>query len=298
VVQGDEVEDRLTHLAWARDASLAEWPMSWEEALEWVHALNRRRHAKRSDWRLPNRRELRSLISHQARDPALPEDSPFEGVTLSWYWTSTSASRSPAYAWYLHLEGGRLFYGRKDEDHLVWPCRGRSPLLPATGEGFDRQGRPLPGLAAGRDGASRQGVPWPRPRFVHHDDSILDRLTGLHWWRDADLTGQLTTWAEALDAVRQIGREGGQPAESWRLPTINELESLVDARTCDPALPLLHPFGHVREAYWSSTTSPYETDWSMALYLDKGAVGVGMKKGRYFSVWPVKGGGGPERSCE
>jgi hypothetical protein len=263
--------------------------MPWEEALGWIRSLNRQRHAGRSDWRLPNRRELRSLISHQTRDPALPEDSPFEGVTLSWYWTSTSASRNPAYAWYLHLEGGRLFYGRKDEDHLVWPCRGRSPLLPATGQDacFDTLGTPLPGADTGEDGALRCGVPWPRPRFVVRGAAVVDRLTGLQWWRRADLTGGLTTWDEGLDAVRQLAARG--PREAWRLPTINELESLVDARTCDPALPRGHPFLQPQDAYWSSTTSAYEPDWSMALHLDKGAVGVGMKKGRYFSVWAVRG---------
>jgi hypothetical protein len=61
---GGEVIDRLTDLVWTREGSPSQWPMPWEEALEWVFALNTRRHLGRSDWRLPNRRELRSLISH------------------------------------------------------------------------------------------------------------------------------------------------------------------------------------------------------------------------------------------
>jgi len=40
----------------------------------------------------------------------------------------------------------------------------------------------------------------------------------------------------------------------------------------------------VREAYWSSTTGTYEPDWARALYLDKGAVGVGQKAGAHFHV--------------
>lgn len=289
-VHGEEVVDRLTRLAWTRDASLAKWPMPWEEALEWVNALNARGHAARSDWRLPNRRELRSLISHQTRNPALPEGHPFENLTSSWYWTSASAARHLAYAWYLHPEGGRMFFGRKDEDHLVWPCRGRTRLLPATGQDacFDADGRPISAAGTGQDGELRMGVRWPRPRFVAGKKAVLDRLTGLHWMRRADLTERLTRWEEALEAVRHIDSERLGPADGWRLPTINELESLVDARTCDPALPGGHPFTGTQEAYWSSTTSAYEPDWCMALYLDKGAVGVGMKKGRYFSVWPVR----------
>lgn len=77
---------------------------------------------------------------------------------------------------------------------------------------------------------------------------------------------------------------------SWRLPDINALESLVDASRHHPALPAGHPFLAVGEAYWSSTTSAFETNWAHALYLHKGAVGVGVKSAREFLVWPVSGG--------
>jgi hypothetical protein len=289
-VEGETVEDRLTALVWTRNASLGEWPMDWKEALEWVSDLNARHHGGHDDWRLPNRRELRSLIGHQTRDPALPEGHPFENVFLGWYWTSTTASRHRAYAWYVHMEGGRMFFGGKGEDHLVWPCRGRSPVLPVTGQegGFDTGERPV--ADEGKDGAPLTGVPWPRPRFAVGDGSVLDRLTGLEWWPLADLTGGLVTWEEAFEAVGALDRRDAA-GDRWRVPTINELESLVDARTHDPALPRDHPFESPQGAYWSSTTSAYDPDWSMALYLDKGAVGVGMKKGRHFPVWPVRSRG-------
>jgi hypothetical protein len=264
--------------------------MPWEEALEWVSSLNSRAHLGHTDWRLPNRRELRSLIGYQTRDPALPDDHPFENVFLSWFWTSTTAARHPAYAWYVHLEGGRMFYGRKDEDHLVWPCRGRSRVLPVTGQEdcFDGNGRSFSGAGTGQDGELRQGAAWPRPRFVVRDGVVSDRLTGLRWMQKADFAKGLTTWEEAFRVIRRFNDRYRHRGDLWRLPTINELESLVDVRAHDPALPEGHPFEHPQEAYWSSTTSAYEPDWSMALYLDQGAVGVGMKKGRYFSVWGVK----------
>ena len=74
----------------------------------------------------------------------------------------------------------------------------------------------------------------------------------------------------------------------WRLPNINELESLVDCAAANPAVPPDHPFTEVRDVYWSSTTSLYEPDWAWALYLDKGAVGVGQKIQARFHVWPVR----------
>jgi hypothetical protein len=47
----------------------------------------------------------------------------------------------------------------------------------------------------------------------------------------------------------------------WRLPNINELESLVDCGMHSPALQAGHPFECIQESYWSSTTSMFEPDW-------------------------------------
>jgi len=58
---------------------------------------------KYSDWHLPDRHELRSLISRQTRRPALPQDALFINVFNGWYWSSTiTAAISPAYAWYVN----------------------------------------------------------------------------------------------------------------------------------------------------------------------------------------------------
>ena len=57
--------------------------------------MNRRKLLGKCDWRLPNRGELRSLISHQSRRPALPEQHPFLNVFQGWYWTSTTAVITP-----------------------------------------------------------------------------------------------------------------------------------------------------------------------------------------------------------
>lgn len=116
--QGEVVRDRFTELTWTRDANQAEFPLTWTEAFGYVASLNRRSAFGYSDWRLPNRRELRSLLSHQARKPALPPH-PFRNVFQGWYWSSTTAVISPAHAWYVHLEGARTFYGGKDQSYLV-----------------------------------------------------------------------------------------------------------------------------------------------------------------------------------
>lgn len=282
---GNVVFDRLTGLIWTRNANLAEFPMTRVEALDFVAGMNRERALGFGDWRLPNRRELRSLMSHQTRKPALPEQHPFIDVFLGWYWTSTSAAISPAHAWCVHLEGARMFYGGKDQSYLVWPVRGESAVLPATGQRrcFDARGREVPCDGTGQDGERRAGHPWPEPRYLLEEGTVFDRLTGLRWRQRADLTGAPVNWDEALAAVAALNRTGSDVL--WRLPNINELDSLVDCSAHSPALPPGHPFGAVQSGYWSSTTSLFEPDRAWALYLDKGAVGVGQKRGRHFYVW-------------
>lgn len=286
---GDTVRDRLTALEWTRQANFTGLPVTWAETFAHVREVNRHGFAGHDDWRVPSRRELRSLIGHQTRDPALPRPHPFTDVFLGWYWTGTTAAIHPAYAWYVHLEGGRMFYGRKTEYRLVWPVRGDSRLLPWTGQRrcFDTDGAPVPCAGSGQDGEIRTGSPWPEPRFEPRDEVVLDRLTGLVWTRSADLAGRWTRWEEAFRLVAELERARFAGRERWRLPTINEMESLVDASRHTPALPEGHPFRDVREAYWSSTTSAFEPDWAMAFYTHKGAVGVGQKKDPNFSVWAV-----------
>ncbi|MCR4302339.1 MAG: DUF1566 domain-containing protein [Sulfuricaulis sp.] len=80
VLRNDEVLDRLTGLIWCRSAILTEFPLTWQEALDFVAYMNREKHFGQHDWRLPNRRELRSLLSLQTRLPALPERHPFIDV--------------------------------------------------------------------------------------------------------------------------------------------------------------------------------------------------------------------------
>jgi len=282
----DLVRDRLTSLCWPLDLSAFPYPVSWSEGLQIVDELNRDGFLGRNDWRMPNRRELRSLIWHSARNPALPPDHPFRGLQLTWYWTSTSSAMHPRYAWYIHLEGGRMFWGRKDQFFMLWPVCSRSAVLPRTGqmECFDKRGASMECRNSGQDAEALAGAVWPGPRFEGVNEGIRDRLTGLIWYAEPDIVALPADWEEGLEIVEALNRDSRL---NWHPPNINELESLVDASRHSPALPADFPVRDTEEVYWSSTTSGFETDWAFALYMHKGAVGVGHKSHAGFAVWPV-----------
>jgi hypothetical protein len=278
------IEDRLTGLVWSRKGISFEFALRWEEALEHIRELNTKSYLGYRDWRLPNRRELRSLISHGRCRPALPEDHPFIQVQQTWYWSSTSSAMYPAYAWAVHLAGGRLFWNRKDQISMVWPVRGQSRVLPRSGqlECFNPAGKPVDCSGTGQDGELQMGAGWPEPRFDRDGEQIRDHLTGLIWREIINEEPGFLTWPEALQVVRKLREETGM---DWHLPNINELESLVDASQASPALPEPHPFRGNPEVLWSSTSSGFEPDWAYGLYVHKGAVGVGHKRSARFGVW-------------
>lgn len=258
--RGALVEDAATGLTWCRDANPFGFPYSWPEALALMDAMNRTAEHGIAEWRLPTRRELFALVSHQHVNPALPEGHPFENVFPGYYWTATPCARLPDQAWYVHLGGARVYRGMQSGAYLVWPVAG--PL------------RDAPAL---------------EDRFKATEGVVDDHLTGLSWTAAAPPLA----WNAALEVAADLNRHAAGGRADWRLPNIRELESLVDLARHSPALPFGFPWEDIPEGCWSSTTSVYEPRYAWVLYLRDGAVGVGFKPQTSFHAWAVAGPSNP-----
>ena len=257
------VLDRLTGAVWSRDANPAEFPLTWNEAMDDVAKMRERNAHGYDDWQLPTRDLLFSLISHQHVNPALPDGHLFKNVFAGYYWTSDTCCRLLDQAWYVHLGGGRVHRGMKHGSYMVWP------ISPGN----------LSAIAPVRN---------KKHRFKVDDSWVNDRCTGLIWSKDANPAGRPLSWQQALSMVDAFNRKKLGGHHDWRLPNIRELESLVDLGSHSPALPTDHPFVNIQDAYWSSTTSVYETRYAWTLYSRDGIVGVGFKPGGDFFLWPVR----------
>jgi hypothetical protein len=137
------VNDALTGLIWLKDPNCL-------GAHDWVTAISVASSlasgtcgltdgSMAGAWRLPNVRELQSLIDYGHTLPALPPGHPFSGDLKATYWTSTTNTFSayppslrPEFgsAWWVNFSVGesRAFTNsgesNKQFDAFVWPVRG------------------------------------------------------------------------------------------------------------------------------------------------------------------------------
>lgn len=132
------------------------------------------------------------------------------------------------------------------------------PAAPTLRAGVAKTGQSS-SFSLGDDGDLQAGIAWPAARFSDNGDgTITDGLTGLMWAQDAGLGAGAMAWTDALAFASGLSHAG---YADWRLPNVNELESLIDYEQANPSLPLGSPFQNVHlnvfdetaGAYWSST---------------------------------------------
>ena len=122
-----------------------------------------------------------------------------------------------------------------------------------------------------------------------NSEAVLDRETGLVWEQSPITTPVNWSLARSICNVKILGHRQG-----WRLPTLQELASLIDAdpaNTGNPKLPPGHPFTSVPPnfSYWSSTGSIDNAIGAWVVDLSNTFIGV-RDKVSLRGVWCVRGG--------
>lgn len=165
--------------------------------------------------------------------------------------------------------------------------------LSETGQAtcYEKFGNVIACAFTGQDGDLKKGVAWPNPRFTAGTgaevDCVADNLTGLMWVKAPDST--LRTWATALTYANGLSLCGHN---DWRLPNLNELESLVNAQETNTAAWLnTQGFSNVwADVFWSSTTTHASVaDGAWCVNMWYGNVTYNLK-GLVSRVWPVRAG--------
>jgi Protein of unknown function (DUF1566) len=94
------ITDQLTGLVWQK-VPLTD-TLTWEQSLQYAENLSL---AGKSDWRLPNIKELQSLNDENLVNPSI-NTLFFSTIGLKKYWSSTSLPNQTVQAWYLDTRFG------------------------------------------------------------------------------------------------------------------------------------------------------------------------------------------------
>ena len=132
------ITDDLTGLIWLKNANCTETvggvvkssgALVWANALIWSNSLASGKcgltdGSTSGQWRLPTRKELRTLIDASKYGPALPAGHPFSALQSA-YWTSTTNPGDTSSAGLVDIMGdGHILSMGKTSTYYVLPVRG------------------------------------------------------------------------------------------------------------------------------------------------------------------------------
>jgi len=230
---GLTVTDTITGLVWQLDGSgtragcttdTTHLTCTWAEAKAYCASLTL---AGVSGWRLPALMELETIVDPAMAGPAI-DATAFPNTTENFYWTSSSIGLTSEL-----------------EDTVVAVDFSAGEALWTTVESVTVRGT-VKALERVRCVAGSRC--YPTSRFVASSSGLItDTLTNLVWQQQASTTDM--TWDDAKTYCAATG-------SGFRLPTLKELESLVDLTvTLEPTINQTSFPNTPGEAFW--TSSPY-----------------------------------------
>ena len=231
------VKDNVTGLIWENktdDGTIHDKDntYSWDDS-KLIDTLNSVYFGGYSDWRLPTINELVSIVKYSIPSPGPTIDAGyFQNTAASWYWSSTTSVSYNDSAWRVNFGDGFGDYGNKHDNYYVRAVRGGQSVS------FDTVGILMDDVSTAAGSYKDNG-----------DGTVTDTSTDLMWQQVSSSFNK--TWEQALAYCE--GLSLGDYTD-WRLPTIKELQSLVDYNRRGPAINTTYFSNTATSWYWSSTT--------------------------------------------
>jgi len=131
------VTDNLTGLVWMQNASCG-GTRTWSLAVAFCALLSDQGScglddgSNPGDWRLPNLKELQSLIYYRCLNPAVPNTAgtgqwtagdPFNSVQPSAYWSSSTYAGGMSTKWDVSFASGVVYANDQDDSYHAWCVR-------------------------------------------------------------------------------------------------------------------------------------------------------------------------------
>ncbi len=278
------VSDNNTWLMWQQqdDGGFR----TWDGANSYCENLNLGGY---TDWRLPAKEELESIVNYGQYNPAI-DSTVFPNTKSYNYWSSTAyPSRNASAAFYVHFGSGIEF-----SDTCTWKRR-------AGGGGWGVEFEYLQGGNVNFNNKTNgyyvrcvRGGPLVFGNFMDNGNStVTDLSTGLTWQQGET---ESMKWGAALGYCEGLSLGG---YSDWRLPDVRELESLIDNTRVYPSInttffPNVYSDNYCSDYqsffYWTSTSSPSDTDNKLTVSFERGFTTSHNKRDRDNFVRCVQGG--------
>ena len=222
---------------------------------DFIKALNESNFGGFSDWRLPTIAELQKIVSYENVSPSINK-SYFPETASSFYWSSTSLVDNTVNSRGIDFIAGNDSARVKYSSFYVRAVRGQQCQPYENSENL----------------------------VINKDGTITDTCTGLMWQKEAATLKM--TWQDAIEYCENLSFSD---FNDWRLPTLNELRSIVDYSKFNPAINQDLFKGFLSAFYWSSTSTNDSMGGAWGLYFNNG---LGDRKYKDLSnyVRAVRGG--------
>jgi len=191
-----------------------------------------------TDWRLPTIKELTLIRDRSRYNPTIDINS-FQNVVSYDYWSSTTNVGYKDYAWVVDFDKGYDSFRAKANIAYVRCVRGNS-----LGTSF-----------------------LIRDATKH---TVQDLTTSLEW-QDNETVSK--SWRDAINYCENLTLGG---YNDWRLPNINELNSIINKSSYNPAISSIFLY-IVPSHYWSSTTKVSNKNRAWSVLFDDGKDYMGTK---------------------
>jgi len=226
---------------------------------DFIDALNAENFGGFSDWRMPDREELRSVVYFTAYGIEI-KNIYFPNIVPGRHWSTNTNVVAPYMAWLVVCGYGSDLGSSKADWGYVRAVRGEHTQ--SIGH-----------------------------FFFSEDSTVTDPSKGLMWQKTTD---DGMNWKNALDFCDSMTLGG---YDNWRLPSIKELASIVNLEKLEPPALDMKFFPNTSiSPYWSSTSRAIHAGHAWRVDFDHGSVNYDNKSSVWHRYVRAVRGGQPRLS--
>jgi hypothetical protein len=242
----------------------------------YIQELNHNAYGGYNDWRLPTLEEAMSLIDPEKNANGLYIDPIFD-TKQEWIWTADT--KDNIYTWVVSFIEGKCGYNFVDYFSYVRAVRHYKESIEQA-KIFSSQHifrtRPQSNLSGKEvkfmlvengffDSAWNKHSYGFMNKFRVSKNGylIFDSTSALLWQRSGSANDM--TYKEAQVYVGALNREKFQEYDDWRLPTLEEVMTLIEPQKENEELHINGEFDKEQESLWTSDTESARRAWGVSL---------------------------------